>query len=30
MFLIGKDGRIIRTQARGPQLETAVAAALGL
>ena len=30
MLLIGKDGRIIRTQARGPQLETAVAAALGL
>jgi len=30
MLLIGKDGRIIRTQARGPQLEAAVAAALGL
>ena len=30
MLLIGKDGRIIRTQARGPQLEAAVTAALGL
>jgi thiol-disulfide isomerase/thioredoxin len=30
MFLIGKDGLIIRTHARGPQLEAAVAAALGL
>ena len=30
MFLIGKDGRIITTQARGPQLEAAVTAALGL
>jgi thiol-disulfide isomerase/thioredoxin len=30
MFLLGKDGRIITTHARGPQLETAVKAALGL
>ena len=30
MFLIGKDGRIITTHARGPQLEAAVTAALGL
>ncbi len=30
MFLIGKDGRIITTYARGPQLEAAVTAALGL
>jgi hypothetical protein len=30
MFLIGKDGRIITTRARGPQLEAAVTAALGL
>ena len=30
MFLIGKDGRIITTHARGPQLEAAVKAALGL
>ncbi len=30
MFLIGKDGLIIRTHARGPRLEAAVAAALGL
>ena len=30
MFLIGKDGRIITTHARGPQLEAAITAALGL
>jgi hypothetical protein len=30
MFLIGKDGRIIMTHVRGPQLEAAVTAALGL
>jgi hypothetical protein len=30
MFLIGKDGRIITMHARGPQLEAAVTAALGL
>jgi thiol-disulfide isomerase/thioredoxin len=30
MLLIGKDGRIIRSHARGPQLEAAVTAALGL
>lgn len=30
MFLIGKDGRIITKHARGPQLEAAVTAALGL
>ena len=30
MFLIGKDGRIITTHVRGPQLEAAVTAALGL
>jgi thiol-disulfide isomerase/thioredoxin len=30
MFLIGKDGRIITTSARGPQLEAAVKKALGL
>ena len=30
MFLIGKDGRIIVTHARGPQLEAAVVSALGL
>ena len=30
MFLIGKDGRIITTHARGAQLEAAVTAALEL
>lgn len=30
MFLVGKDGRIITTHARGTQLEAAVTAALGL